>query len=92
MQTYPSYITGHAFLPKFSWNSRNLNLHGKYKTADFQPFISSCLTQCSWPNNDQCFELQDGTFYWLVDLVSSWDRLITRLPGTHFQHISNVVR
>ena len=33
-QTYPSRITGHVFLPKFSWNSRNLNLHGKYKMAD----------------------------------------------------------
>jgi len=42
--------------------------------ADFRPFISSWLTQCR-PNNDQCFQLQNGTFYWLVDLVFSWDRL-----------------
>jgi hypothetical protein len=33
VQTYSSHSTGCIFLPKFWWNPRNLNLHGKYKTV-----------------------------------------------------------
>lgn len=50
MQTHPSRITGHVFLPKFWRNSRNLNWHGKYKNSGWYKLISKHSFLPGWHN------------------------------------------